>query len=277
MERNSAHTAFTIAGGLAGFTAYGLRGLIFGLLIGHALDFLATVRLSKVRGKRRSRVERSQNLEQLLRLLSTTTGRLASMEAAVSQPQVVAFRSQLSQFQLKRKFEQECLRLFALGTAAPGAAATAQLNFHESVIRIASFVQRMDLPPALIIKVFEAVVNARPTPKAVRALAVAGEILGIVRDDAGGRKNSGAAEAEDGQKRSSAIDESPDPYTILGCRRTDDLTVIKKRYHELLKEYHPDQIQSLQLPQGFIRFANEQVRRLTDAYQSIATDRSRSA
>ena len=200
------------------------------------------------------------------------------MESAVSQPQLAAFKSQLSQFQPKRKFEQECLRLFALGTAAPGAAITAQLNFHESVIRIAGLVQRTELPPTSIIKVFEAVVNARPTPKALRALAVAAEILGIAPDDAGGRKHSGPAE-EGGQKRSTAVTENPDsdPYTILGCQRTDDLTVIKKRYHELLKEYHPDQIQSLKLPQGFIQFANEQVRRLTDAYQSIASDRSRSA
>ena len=30
------------------------------------------------------------------------------------------------------------------------------------------------------------------------------------------------------------------PYNVLGCKPTDDLSVIKKAYHKLCIKYHPD-------------------------------------
>ncbi len=44
-------------------------------------------------------------------------------------------------------------------------------------------------------------------------------------------------------------------YKILKCSPTDSLDTIKKAYRKLASEYHPDKIQSKDLPEAFIIFA----------------------
>ena len=265
---------FTIAGALVGFTVYGPRGLIFGLLIGHALDFAATVRIGRGQTRRQIRAELAQNLELLLRTLSTTCGRLGSIDAPISSVQLAAFKKALLPFHLRNHFELECLRLFTLGASAPGQAPHTPLGFHESVIQLANLTQRTEIPPQAIFDILKAVVTSRPSSKTRRALEIAGELMGVGEQSRHHTSDRHYTDPE-GRNGSSARSESEaDPYTILGCQPSDDLNSIKRRYHELLKEYHPDQIQSLQLPSGFVQFANEQVRRLTNAYQSIISEKA---
>lgn len=268
------NSVFTIAGGLAGFTQFGLRGMLFGLLIGHALDFFASVRIRRSSFARKGRLEQASMTQELLQLLSITCGRLAALESPVNSVQLAAFKTAISKFNLKRKFEMECMRLFALGTNGPGGMPAAPLGFHESVIKLAGLIERTQIPPEAVFGVLKSVVDSRPTAKAKRAIEIAAEMIGLSAGPeahSGGGKNG--SRSENGGAKSADAEASP--YQILGCRPSDDLVLIKKRYHELLKEYHPDQIQSLQLPSGFVQFANEQVRKLTDAYQSIAAEKGR--
>jgi len=58
-------------------------------------------------------------------------------------------------------------------------------------------------------------------------------------------------------------------YIILDCQETDDMKTIKRKYLKLIAEYHPDKIQSKGLPEGFIKFATEQVQKLNLAYDTI--------
>lgn len=62
-------------------------------------------------------------------------------------------------------------------------------------------------------------------------------------------------------------------YQVLGCDISDDNTAIKKAYRRLMKEYHPDKIQSKGLPESFIQFANEQAKKINEAYRLIKQDR----
>ena len=266
---------FTIAGGLVGFTVFGLRGMIFGLLIGHALDFVATVQIGRGQSRRQTRAEVGQNLELLLRTLATTCGRLGSIDAPITSAQLSAFRKALLPFQMRSRFEHECLRLFTLGASAPGQAPHTPLGFHESVIQLANLTQRTTVPPQAIFDILKASVSAQPSSKTLRALAIAAELMGVGEQP--DHHSSNGSYSSDSNGNNGRSDPESDPYSILGCQRSDDLNSIKRRYHELLKEYHPDQIQSLQLPSGFIQFANEQVRRLTNAYQSIVSEKAPSA
>ena len=58
-------------------------------------------------------------------------------------------------------------------------------------------------------------------------------------------------------------------YIILGCNPSDSMQIIKKRYRELISEYHPDKIQSKGLPDSFIKFATEEMQKINLAYDTI--------
>lgn len=58
-------------------------------------------------------------------------------------------------------------------------------------------------------------------------------------------------------------------YLILNCNVNDSMEVIKKSYIKLIKEYHPDKIQSKELPDAFIVFATEQTQKINNAYENI--------
>ena len=58
-------------------------------------------------------------------------------------------------------------------------------------------------------------------------------------------------------------------YVVLGCNPDDSMQIIKKRYRELISEYHPDKIQSKGLSDSFIKFATEQMQKINFAYDTI--------
>jgi DnaJ like chaperone protein len=62
-------------------------------------------------------------------------------------------------------------------------------------------------------------------------------------------------------------------YKILECKKDDTNQVIKQKYRKAMAEYHPDKIQSKNLPQGFIDYANEQSKKINNAYANIMKDR----
>jgi DnaJ like chaperone protein len=62
-------------------------------------------------------------------------------------------------------------------------------------------------------------------------------------------------------------------YSVLGCNATDSDDQIKKRYRQLVQDYHPDKIASKGLPEEFTKFAGEKFREIQSAYESIKKER----
>lgn len=62
-------------------------------------------------------------------------------------------------------------------------------------------------------------------------------------------------------------------YLVLGCKPSDTIDDIKKRYRKLATEYHPDKIVSKELPEEFIKFANEKFKDIQAAYESVKAER----
>ena len=60
-----------------------------------------------------------------------------------------------------------------------------------------------------------------------------------------------------------------DPYKVLGVNRTDTDTIIRKRWIELNKEHHPDNLISKGLPDEFINRSNEELASINLAYDKI--------
>ena len=62
-------------------------------------------------------------------------------------------------------------------------------------------------------------------------------------------------------------------YELLECSSKDSDITIKKCYKRAIIKYHPDKIQSQGLPKEFIKFANEQTKKINEAYDKIKKDR----
>lgn len=62
-------------------------------------------------------------------------------------------------------------------------------------------------------------------------------------------------------------------YEILDCRVSDSDDHVRKQFHELAKKYHPDSIQGKDLPEDFLKFANERFVELREAYDRVMASR----
>ena len=60
-----------------------------------------------------------------------------------------------------------------------------------------------------------------------------------------------------------------DPYDVLGVSRSVSDEELKKFYHDLCAENHPDRVQSSGLSPHFVEMANSRMIRINDAYQRI--------
>ena len=60
-----------------------------------------------------------------------------------------------------------------------------------------------------------------------------------------------------------------DPYKVLGVKRTDDDSTIRKAWIELTKEHHPDYLVSKGMPPEFIDQANKEMSSINIAYDKI--------
>jgi len=63
-------------------------------------------------------------------------------------------------------------------------------------------------------------------------------------------------------------------YKILGCSPDSSDTEVKRAYRKLCMEYHPDKIAAKGLPDGFMKFAEQQMQQINDAYQSVMDRRA---
>jgi len=62
-------------------------------------------------------------------------------------------------------------------------------------------------------------------------------------------------------------------YTTLGVTKTASDEEIKKAWRKKALEFHPDKIQGKGLSEAFINFANEQSRKINQAYETICKAR----
>jgi len=64
-----------------------------------------------------------------------------------------------------------------------------------------------------------------------------------------------------------------DPYKVLGVSPSDDFPTIRRRYHGLVREHHPDRVFASGLPQEFQVIAHERMAALNAAYAEIEKER----
>ncbi|MEM7222794.1 MAG: J domain-containing protein [Pseudomonadota bacterium] len=73
------------------------------------------------------------------------------------------------------------------------------------------------------------------------------------------------------------LDESDDPYEILGVMPTIPADELKDAYRKLCADNHPDRLQAMGLSGDFVDLANTRMARINDAYSRILAERSAGA
>mgnify|MGYP006097807715 CR=1 FL=1 len=68
-------------------------------------------------------------------------------------------------------------------------------------------------------------------------------------------------------------DKNSDPYKVLSINRNDDDTTIRKRWIQLNKEHHPDNLIAKGLPKEFIEQSNDELSSINLAYDKIKEQR----
>jgi len=64
-----------------------------------------------------------------------------------------------------------------------------------------------------------------------------------------------------------------DAYKLLGVKESDDMSVIKKAYRKLVREYHPDIIKSQGKSEAYMQEATEKTQEINQAYEMIKDTR----
>ncbi|MCB1377572.1 MAG: DnaJ family molecular chaperone [Alphaproteobacteria bacterium] len=67
---------------------------------------------------------------------------------------------------------------------------------------------------------------------------------------------------------------SGDPYVVLGLESGADTEAIKKRYRDLVREYHPDRHIAAGVPEEMIAIATERLQKVNEAYEAIMAGRA---
>ena len=67
----------------------------------------------------------------------------------------------------------------------------------------------------------------------------------------------------------SSSEKPTDPYTILGCRRTDPDEVVRKAYHDKAKSLHPDVLRAQGVSEELLEKASDQMARVNAAWAEI--------
>lgn len=63
------------------------------------------------------------------------------------------------------------------------------------------------------------------------------------------------------------------PYDILGVSRSDSIDVIKSKYRQLVREYHPDRHIAEGMPAELIELATGRLAKINAAYEAIVKER----
>ena len=65
------------------------------------------------------------------------------------------------------------------------------------------------------------------------------------------------------------LNENLDPYQILGVKKNEKIEIINKKRLELIKQYHPDKLLSLGLPEEFLKNKNDKLKIINKAWSHI--------
>jgi DnaJ like chaperone protein len=260
---------FKILGLFVGNWFAGLGGAIMGFILGHAFDAGLAATLQRKKFERHAKRAAEAKFNQTF--ISSTFGMLSTLAHAdgiVNDAELAVVQRVSDHYlRLNRPGKKFALEVFQ------NAAAT-QRGFHSYAVE---FYEATQGDPGMAHFALNALMEmaAADGPlneTEVRFLKSAADVfnLGEEADAAEHLFNSFQGQSAD---QNGQAGQGPDYYGILGCRREDSDETIKRNYRQLISDYHPDRIVSKDLPEDFVRFANEKFRIIHEAYNAVKKER----
>lgn len=105
--------------------------------------------------------------------------------------------------------------------------------------------------------------------------SIAGSILGSYAEDRirGKVSKSNGSERKSFPKSPSDRDSGNDPYTVLGCSRSDSDEVVRTAYLTKVRRLHPDALEAKDVPSELMSLANAEMARVNTAWEEVKAER----
>lgn len=247
----------TLVGGIIG----GFIGGPFGAIVGAGIGAYLT------RDKNNQAQSVSPSLH--LRCMFRSLGKLAKSDGVVSQEEADFIKSILKEINgLTPQDQKELIAAFNEGKNSTD-------SWQDMVNDVAASWQ----PNAyhIVMQTYCIVVLAddQVLPTEMNLLKQAENIFGLRGfTDQFFRENSGSGSGKSASDSSyTSTSELDEAYKLLGITSSATDAEVKKAWRKKALEFHPDKIEGKGLPDAFIAFANEQSRKINQAYETISNAR----
>ena len=245
-------------------------GLVVGGIIGHSLDIVLSTKMQNARAKKYWRAQASQQYHHVfLGSVFSMLGKLCSVDGEINAKELEAVEKITTEMlKLKRKDKKDALQIFR--------AANRQANSFQYDAAQYYEVHRNDqtsLENFLSVMFSVALSDGKLNPNEEQMIRSAASVFNI--PDA---KYDEMRSNFTGQRSAKAVNEQlftngSDPYSVLGCKPSDPVPVIKQSYRKLVSDYHPDKIVGKNLPEDFTKFANEKFKAIQTAYEAVKSEK----
>ena len=264
----------TVICSVIGFRFLGPRGAIFGTLIGLIGDLLFTVAVKKRRLNLAFQQQENLRAERLMiSCIAGLCAQVASADGSFTPQEYAAFQSILREdLRLKRKHWKRSNLIFKEALFSPQSFQMQAAQYFELYRN-----QRIVLINTIDLLFRLAVADGRLDPREEKTIRDAAHIFALRQDEYNALLHLRAPDFRDSlgaKSEVSEVDPLKNAYRILEASIQDSMAEITRKYRKLMLEYHPDKIQSKGLPDGFIKYANDKVLEVKEAYELISRSRN---
>jgi DnaJ like chaperone protein len=252
-------------GALIGVVAAGPVGALFGAFLGHLYDAQAELTRSGAPGADPADPRRIQ--EAFFRCVFQVMGHLAKADGRVSEDEIRAARSIMSELRLNERETHLAQDLFAQGKQR-------EFPLEETLGELRRLCgSRIDLCRMFVqIQLQTALWGGSLDEAGRNVLARVCAALGVsayevVQMEALLRMQQAARQPHAGVDRVSAA------YEVLGVARSVSDAEVTKAYRRLMNQNHPDKLHAKGLPESMMKLAAEKTRQIRAAYDVVRTAR----
>jgi len=245
-------------------------GLVVGGIIGHSLDIVLSTKIQTARAKKYWRAQASQQYHHVfLGSVFSMLGKLCYADGNLNAKETEAVEKLATEMlKLRRKDKKDALQIFRSANRQANSFQYDAAQYYE--------VHRSDqssLENFLSVMFSVALADGKLNANEEQMLRSASTVFNIPE-----AKYDEMRSMFTGQRTAKAASEQlfsngNDPYSVLGCKPTDPVPVIKQSYRKLVSDYHPDKIVGKNLPEDFTKFANEKFKAIQTAYEAVKTEK----
>ncbi|HKE93816.1 MAG TPA: co-chaperone DjlA [Povalibacter sp.] len=249
-------------GAVVGVFAGGPVGALLGTIVGHWFDVEAETRLRSARPQATALGVQ----EAFFRATFQVMGHVAKADGRVSEEEIRAARSMMSELRLGENEVRFAIELFTQGKSADFPLE----GTLQELYRICR--NRPDLCRMFVqIQLQAALWGGGLHPAARRVLGRVCAALDIsayelVQMEALLRMQQSARQAQDGR---ATVDRVAEAYEVLGLTARASDAEVTKAYRRLMNQNHPDKLHARGLPESMMKVAEEKTRQIRAAYEVL--------